>query len=146
MQGRGSPPPAHRPTHEPTRGGGREGHPYGTGHDRRPSRAPPRKNQDCLRGIYSHNGVMKNARISELRDGLSEYLARVRKGETVIVFDRDTPIARIEPIPPGHALPEWLREAERLGVVRPPRVRHPAKIPLPPPKPSKPARVLEALL
>ncbi len=30
---------------------------------------------------------MKNARISELRDGLSEYLARVRKGETVIVAD-----------------------------------------------------------
>jgi len=89
---------------------------------------------------------MKNARISELRDGLSEYLAKVRRGETVIVFDRDTPIARIEPIAPGHALPEWLREAERSGVVRPPRVRHPARIPLPPPKPSKPARVLEALL
>ena len=33
---------------------------------------------------------MKNARISELRDKLSEYLARVRRGETVIVYDRST--------------------------------------------------------
>ena len=40
---------------------------------------------------------MKNARISVLRDGLSESLARVRRGETVIVDDRDAPIARIEP-------------------------------------------------
>ena len=52
---------------------------------------------------HGYNGVMKNARISELRDGLSEYLARVRKGETVIVYDRDTPIARIEPIPSADA-------------------------------------------
>ncbi|HEX9287745.1 MAG TPA: type II toxin-antitoxin system prevent-host-death family antitoxin, partial [Thermoanaerobaculia bacterium] len=44
---------------------------------------------------------MKNARISELRDKLSEYLAQVRKGETVIVYDRDTPIARIDPIAPA---------------------------------------------
>ena len=49
------------------------------------------------RSTSGYNGVMKNARISELRDKLSEYLARVRKGETVIVYDRDTPIARIEP-------------------------------------------------
>ena len=52
----------------------------------------------------------------------------------------------VKNIGPGHALPEWLREAERHGVVRPPRVRHPEQIPLPPPKASKPARVLEALL
>jgi prevent-host-death family protein len=89
---------------------------------------------------------MKNARISELRNSLSEYLAKVRRGETVIVFDRDTPIARIEPIAPGDAQPDWLREAERRGIIRPPRDRHPAQIPLPPPKPSKPARVLKALL
>jgi antitoxin (DNA-binding transcriptional repressor) of toxin-antitoxin stability system len=89
---------------------------------------------------------MKNATISRLRDSLSEYLARVRRGETVIVFDRDTPIARIEPIGAGAALPGWLREAERRGVVRPPRTRRAARIPLPPPKQGKSARVLEALL
>ena len=89
---------------------------------------------------------MKNARISELRDGLSEYLARVRKGETVIVFDRDTPIARIEPIgPTDETLPEWVREAERRGVLTPPKVR--GRAPLPPPIRIDPKfSVLEALL
>lgn len=67
---------------------------------------------------------MKSARISELRDGLSEYLARVRKGETIIVYDRDTPIARIEPITAADdSVPEWVREAERRGVLLPPKVR-----------------------
>lgn len=90
---------------------------------------------------------MKNARISELRDSLSEYLSRVRAGETVIVYDRDTPIARIEPIAPASAdVPDWLREAYRRGIVRPPRVPGTAPISLPPPKPKKPARLLEALL
>ena len=89
---------------------------------------------------------MKNARISELRDGLSEYLARVRKGETIIVFDRDTPIARNEPIAPAdETLPEWVREAERRGVLTPPKVRGHA--PLPPPISIDPKfSVLEALL
>lgn len=96
---------------------------------------------------HGYNGVMKNARISELRDSLSEYLARVRKGETVIVYDRDTPIARIEPIAPTDAdMPEWARSAERNGILRPPRKPGPPKISLPPPKPRKPARLLEALL
>jgi antitoxin (DNA-binding transcriptional repressor) of toxin-antitoxin stability system len=97
--------------------------------------------------LYSgYNGVVKNARISELRDGLSEYLARVRKGETVIVFDRDIPIARIEPIPPGdETMPGWVREAERRGVLTPPRLRD--RAPLPPPIKIDPKfSVLEALL
>lgn len=91
---------------------------------------------------------MKNARISELRDGLSEYLARVRKGETVIVYDRDTPIARIEPIGGGsnqEGLPAWVHEAERRGILTPPKIRDEARLP-PPVKTEKPARLLEALL
>jgi antitoxin (DNA-binding transcriptional repressor) of toxin-antitoxin stability system len=91
---------------------------------------------------------MRNARISELRDGLSEYLARVREGETVIVYDRDTPIARIEPIgsaPDGRGQPAWVREAIRRGVLTPPRVSDGAPLP-PPVKTAKPARLLEALL
>jgi antitoxin (DNA-binding transcriptional repressor) of toxin-antitoxin stability system len=89
---------------------------------------------------------MKNARISELRDGLSDYLARVRRGETVIVYDRDTPIARIEPITLEDNAPEWLRNAYRRGIAAPPRIRDGAKITLPPYRPKKPARLLEALL
>ncbi len=89
---------------------------------------------------------MKNARISELRDGLSEYLARVRKGETVIVYDRNTPIARIEPIAPGgEGVPDWVLDAERRGVLSPPKVRRPVKLP-PPVKIDRKFSVLEALL
>ena len=42
--------------------------------------------------------VMKQARIAELRARLSEYLRAVRRGDTVIVLNRDTPIARLVPI------------------------------------------------
>lgn len=89
---------------------------------------------------------MKNARISELRDKLSEYLARVRKGETVIVYDRDTPIARIDPIAPAtDDTSAMVLDAYRRGVLTPPKVRDGAKLP-PPPKPKKPVGLLEALL
>ena len=89
---------------------------------------------------------MKNARISELRDKLSEYLARVRKGETVIVYDRDTPIARLEPIAPSpENWPEWLREAERRGIITPAKIRDGARLPRPM-KTKEPVGLLEALL
>jgi antitoxin (DNA-binding transcriptional repressor) of toxin-antitoxin stability system len=97
-----------------------------------------------LRSDY--NGVMKSAMISELRDSLSKYLARVRKGETVIVYDRDTPIARIEPIAPADGgVPDWVRDAERRGILSPPKVRRPARLP-PPVKIDRRFSVLEALL
>ena len=41
---------------------------------------------------------MKHAKVSELKARLSRYLAEVRSGETVVVCDRRTPIARIVPI------------------------------------------------
>lgn len=42
---------------------------------------------------------MKNGvRIAELKSRLSEYLRRVRRGETITVLDRETPIARLEPV------------------------------------------------
>jgi len=90
---------------------------------------------------------MKNARISELRDKLSEYLAQVRKGETVIVYDRDTPIARIDPIAAATGdVPELVQEAYRRGIATPPKIRDGKRLPMPPPKPKKPLDLLEALL
>jgi antitoxin (DNA-binding transcriptional repressor) of toxin-antitoxin stability system len=41
---------------------------------------------------------MKAAKIGQLRDQLSRYLDRVRAGETVVVYERDIPIAEIVPI------------------------------------------------
>jgi prevent-host-death family protein len=43
--------------------------------------------------------VMKSVRIAELKARLSEYLRAVRRGDTVTVLDRETPIARIVPHP-----------------------------------------------
>jgi prevent-host-death family protein len=44
-----------------------------------------------------HNEVMKKANVSELKAKLSAYLAEVRGGGTVVVYDRSTPIARLVP-------------------------------------------------
>jgi len=46
---------------------------------------------------YDHNTVMATVRIAELKARLSEHLRSVRKGRTLTVLDRDTPIARIIP-------------------------------------------------
>jgi prevent-host-death family protein len=39
--------------------------------------------------------VMTSAKVSELKARLSAYLAEVRNGGTVVVYDRSTPIAKI---------------------------------------------------
>jgi len=44
-----------------------------------------------------HNGGMGTVRIAELKSRLSEHLRSVRKGRTLTVLDRDTPVARIIP-------------------------------------------------
>jgi prevent-host-death family protein len=41
--------------------------------------------------------VMKQVRIADLKARLSEYLRAVRRGETIAVFDRDTPVAQLVP-------------------------------------------------
>ena len=40
---------------------------------------------------------LKRAKVAQLKAHLSEYLAAVRAGDTVVVCDRSTPIARIFP-------------------------------------------------
>jgi len=68
--------------------------------------------------------VMKSVRIADLKARLSEHLRRVRRGETVTVFDRDTPVARLVPYSAGTPL-----------VTRPPRpgAPRPSAVKLPPP-------------
>ena len=72
---------------------------------------------------------MKNVRIAELKARLSEHLRHVRRGHTLTVLDRDTPIARIVPYAP---------EPESLMVRRPLR-RYSSlqRVPLPPPSKLK---------
>ena len=40
---------------------------------------------------------MSNVRIADLKARLSEHLRAVRNGDSITVFDRDTPVARIVP-------------------------------------------------
>jgi len=63
---------------------------------------------------------VKTAKISELKNNLSRFLAYVRRGGTVRVFDRDTPVADLTPcLPTGtdHDS-EDLAQLERDGVIR----------------------------
>ena len=41
---------------------------------------------------------MIRATISEVKDGMNAYLRRVKAGESVLVMERGTPIARIVPV------------------------------------------------
>lgn len=66
-----------------------------------------------------------SVRVAELKSRLSEYLRRVRRGETLTVLDRDTPIARLAPLATGSA---------GLAVRRPaPGAPKPGAVRLPPP-------------
>jgi antitoxin (DNA-binding transcriptional repressor) of toxin-antitoxin stability system len=47
--------------------------------------------------IHDYNVVMTPVRIADLKARLSAHLKTVRKGRTLTVFDRDTPIAQIVP-------------------------------------------------
>jgi prevent-host-death family protein len=64
---------------------------------------------------------MKQAKIADLKNNLSRYLARVRAGETITVLDRNQPIARLVPISRADrrvALGAHLAELERKGWLR----------------------------
>ncbi len=57
-----------------------------------------------------------NVGIRELKAHLSEYLARVREGEALIITDRGKPVARIEPLH-TERLPAKFQELIRSGRV-----------------------------
>jgi prevent-host-death family protein len=68
---------------------------------------------------------MNEVRIADLKAHLSEHLRGVRRGRSLAVLDRNTPIARIVP---------YSNDAGKLSIYHP--QRDPAKlreIPLPPP-------------
>ncbi len=74
--------------------------------------------------IYSHDVTMKQVGIAELKSRLSEYLRAVRRGETISVLDRETPVAQIVPV----------REKSLLRVRKPaPGAPPPNRVPLPEP-------------
>jgi len=88
---------------------------------------------------------MKEAKISDVKNQLSRYLALVKKGEVVRILDRDVPIAQIVPIAGTSAGGDALVALERKGLVR----RGTGKIPreiLSQDPPGDPVGALDALL
>lgn len=47
--------------------------------------------------INDYHKVMKGIRIADLKSHLSEHLRHVRRGRTLTILDRNTPIARMVP-------------------------------------------------
>src|SRR5258705_7544978 len=63
---------------------------------------------------------MKQAKIATLKNNLSRYLDHVRRGGSVIVLDRDRPVARLVPLPHEGAggASERLARLEPQGLIR----------------------------
>ena len=88
---------------------------------------------------------MEKATISELRKHLSAYLEKVRAGESVLILDRNRPVARLVGVAAPDPAVDRLARLEGEGLVR--RALGPIPKELleePPPKPGK--SVLEALI
>jgi prevent-host-death family protein len=64
---------------------------------------------------------MEKVSVSKLKDQLSAYLKKVRAGQTVLVTDRNKPIARLEPIGPTDSDSERIAELVRQGLVTMPK-------------------------
>ncbi len=91
--------------------------------------------------------------VSEAKNGLSAYLRRVRAGETVLVLDRTTPVARIVPVGRGADSTGGTNEAdddariarlERAGILLRRRAESPLTVLGSPLRAD--ARILDALL
>lgn len=92
---------------------------------------------------------MKIASITEAKNQLSALLDKVRNGETVIITDRDRPVARLEPAGMDDQMdPEGrLAHLERRGIIRRAGVK-PSKLILQkrPPAATNGVSILAALL
>lgn len=65
---------------------------------------------------------MRQVRIAELKARLSEYLRAVRRGESIAVLDRETPVAQLVP----------MRDRTALRIRKPtPGTPAPNRVPLP---------------
>lgn len=80
---------------------------------------------------HDYNMVMKGVGIAELKARLSQHLREVRKGRSLTVLDRDTPVARIVPY-----------TAEPLEIRRATRALRDLESPPPPASPTNSLTVL----
>lgn len=90
---------------------------------------------------------MKTATITEVKNGLSAYLDRVRQGESVVILDRGIPVARLEPVRSTEDATGRVQRLQRAGVVEAARSDTPLKrLRVPGPTPERNASAVRALL
>ncbi len=82
---------------------------------------------------------MTKVGVAKLKAGLSEYLRKVKRGKEVVVYDRDTPIARIVPYERTEQKGALIVRPAKAGV----RIQD---IPLPPPLQLKDGRSIVDVL
>jgi antitoxin (DNA-binding transcriptional repressor) of toxin-antitoxin stability system len=61
---------------------------------------------------------VEKATISELKNRLSAYLKKVRAGHSVLILDRDQPVAKLEAVGGGTPHDDKLARLERAGLIR----------------------------
>ena len=62
---------------------------------------------------------MKTVNVHEAKAHLSEYLARVEAGETVVICRRNKPVAELRPVAPERKTPRPIGLAKGVGHVPP---------------------------
>jgi prevent-host-death family protein len=63
---------------------------------------------------------MRSVNIAELKNRLSTYITYAKAGETIIIRDRNTPVAQLVPLPVDESLSQEERELVAAGILRPP--------------------------
>jgi prevent-host-death family protein len=89
---------------------------------------------------------MEKATISQLKNSLSAYLKKVRGGQTVLILDRNEPIAVLERIEPSERPEGRLARLEQAGVIRRSRTAHPLEALAESKAPKTKESVVEALI
>ena len=62
--------------------------------------------------------IMETATITQVKNGLSAYIVKVRAGESILVTDRGVPVAVLEPVAKQVDWDERMERLERAGLVR----------------------------
>jgi antitoxin (DNA-binding transcriptional repressor) of toxin-antitoxin stability system len=88
---------------------------------------------------------MEKATISEIKNRLSAYLKKVKAGQSILILDRDQPVARLERVEREQHPNDRLTRLERAGLIR--RATKPLSVKtLRTPAPKAKRGVLQAML
>jgi prevent-host-death family protein len=91
---------------------------------------------------------MQRTSITDAKNNLSALIDKVRRGETVLICDRNRPVARLQPVGPGDGSgPEspWLAGLVRDGLMAPAEKPLAVRSLPKPVKPMRPVSIVAAL-